>query len=252
VPPAEDTTAIVEEQAPVEEDEEELLEAPSQDGEEVAQISEPAGALPLEDGEVGRRRRRRRRRRGGDRPFGENPPQDAPQPRDDGLAVVAEIGGDLELPSSPPDTFDRRGPRGEEERVRRSRRSRGARNRFSPRAEDENVSEAIATSETETAPAELAAGSEADFPQMSPQSAEADSALDKTIAPASSAAELPVTSEAASSPPNSAPNPDATAGPPEPEAPPQPSAEPAPTVDGPARPRRSGWWQRARASVMGD
>ena len=44
-PPAEDPTAIVEEQAQVEEDEEELLEAPSQDGEEVSQISERGGAL---------------------------------------------------------------------------------------------------------------------------------------------------------------------------------------------------------------
>jgi ribonuclease E len=251
-PPAEDTTTIVEEQAPVEDDEEELLEAPSQDGEEVAQISERGSALSAEEGDVGRRRRRRRRRRGGDRPFGENPPQDAPQPRDDGLAVVAEIGGDLELPSSAPDTFDRRGPRSEEERTRRSRRSRGARNRFSERANDGNVSEAIATSETETAPAELAAESEPDFPQMSPLAAEADSALDKTIVPASSAAELPVTPEAPSPPPNSASNPDATVGPEEPAAPPQPSAESAPAVDGPARPRRSGWWQRARASVMGD
>jgi ribonuclease E len=252
-PPQEDTTTIVEEQAPVEEDEEQLLEAPSQDGDEVSEISERGGALSPEEGDVGRRRRRRRRRRGGDRPFGENPPQDAPQPRDDGLAVVAEIGGDLELPSSAPDTFDRRGPRSEEERIRRSRRSRGARNRFSQRADDENVSEGIATSETETAPAELAAESEPDFPQMSPLAAEADLTLDKTIVPASSAAELPVTPEASTTPPNSASNPDATVGPAQPAAPPQPSAEPAPAaVDGPARPRRSGWWQRARASVMGD
>jgi ribonuclease E len=251
-PPAEDATTIVEEQAPAEEDEEELLEAPSQDGEEVSQISERGGELSSEEGDVGRRRRRRRRRRGGDRPFGENPPQDAPQPRDDGLAVVAEIGGDLELPSGAPDTFDRRGPRSEEERIRRSRRSRGARNRFSQRADDGNVSEAIATSEIETAPAELAAESEPDFPQMSPLSAEADSALEGTIAPASSAAAPPVTPEASTTPPNSASNPDATVMPAEPAAPPPPSPEARPAVDEPARPRRSGWWQRARASVIGD
>jgi ribonuclease E len=250
-PPAEDVATIVEEQAPVEEDEEELLEAPSQDGEEVAQISERGGALSPDEGDVGRRRRRRRRRRGGERPFGENPPQDAPQPRDDGLAVVAEIGGDLELPSGAPDTFERRGPRGEEERIRRSRRSRGARNRFSQRADDENVGEAIAPSEAETAPAELAAESEPDFPQVSPLSAEADSALDETIVPASSVGPLPLTPEASTTPPNSASDPDATVMPAEP-APPPASPEPRPAVDEPARPRRSGWWQRARASVIGD
>ena len=131
--PAEDLMTIVEEPAPLEEDEEEIFEAPAQEGEEVVQARERGDALPAEEGEVGRRRRRRRRRRGGERPFGENPPQDAPQPTDDGLAVVAEIGGDLQAPSGDADALDRRGPRGEEERHRRSRRSRGGRNRFSPR-----------------------------------------------------------------------------------------------------------------------
>src|SRR5271165_4552776 len=103
--PAEDLMTVVEEPAPLEEDEEEILEAPGQESEE-ASGSERGDALPAEEGEVARRRRRRRRRRGGERPFGDNPPQDAPQPTDDGLAVVAEIGGDLQAPSA----------RGEEER----------------------------------------------------------------------------------------------------------------------------------------
>ena len=67
--------------------------------------SRPAEALtqrgreavgPTEEGEVARRRRRRRRRRGGERPFGESIAPDAPQPTDDGLAAVAELGGDLQ------------------------------------------------------------------------------------------------------------------------------------------------------------
>ncbi len=181
--PAEDLMTIVEEPAPLEEDEEEILEAPSQEGEE-ASGSERGDALPAEDGEVGRRRRRRRRRRGGERPFGDNPPQDAPQPTDDGLAVVAEIGGDLQAPSGDADAFDRRGPRGEEERNRRSRRSRGGRNRFSPRVDDDSMSEANAATETEasaaSAPAEPPAEFEPHTGQMSLLPVEPVSALETT------------------------------------------------------------------------
>src|SRR5260370_32784975 len=51
-----------------------------------------------EEGEAGRRRRRRRRPRGERGPIeGFNP--DAPQPTDSGLAVMAEIGGDLSTPA---------------------------------------------------------------------------------------------------------------------------------------------------------
>ena len=184
--PAEDLMTIVEEPAPLEEDEEEILEAPGQEGEE-ASGSERGDALPAEEGEVGRRRRRRRRRRGGERPFGENPPQDAPQPTDDGLAVVAEIGGDLQAPSGDADAFDRRGPRGEEERHRRSRRSRGGRNRFSPRPEDDGMGEAHEASETETsatsAPAEPLVEFEPHTGQMSLLPVEPVSALETTPAP---------------------------------------------------------------------
>ncbi len=48
-----------------------------------------------------RRRRRRRRRRGGERSTSEAAPSDAPQPSDDGLAAVAEIGGDFTPPVAP-------------------------------------------------------------------------------------------------------------------------------------------------------
>ena len=108
---ADDFATIVEEPAPVEEDPEEIPEAPSQVGQEVSHVSDPAGGPSLDESDVGRRRRRRRRRRGGERSFGENLPQDAPQPTDDGLAVVAEIGGDLQAPSGEVNAFDRRGPR---------------------------------------------------------------------------------------------------------------------------------------------
>ena len=109
-------------------------------------MSDRAGGPSLDEGDLGRRRRRRRRRRGGERPFGENSSQDAPQPTDDGLAVVAEIGGDLQAPSGEVSAFDRRGPRSEEDRDRRSRRSRGQRDRFSRRSDGESTRETGAPS----------------------------------------------------------------------------------------------------------
>jgi len=251
--PAEDLMTIVEEPAPLEEDEEEIFEAPSQEGEEVSQGSERGDALPSEEGEVGRRRRRRRRRRG-ERSFGENPPQDAPQPTDDGLAVVAEIGGDLEVPSGDADALDRRGSRGDEERNRRSRRSRGGRNRFSPRVGDDSMSEANAATETEasaaSAPAEPPAEFEPHSAQMSLLSVEPVSALETTPTPSVGAPQSnPETSTTLS---NAAPNPGAASEPAEAAASPQPPGEAAPGVDEPSRPRRRGWWQRARASVIGE
>ena len=253
--PAEDVTTIVEELTRVEEDEEEILEAPSQEGEDVSQVSERGDALSVEEGEVGRRRRRRRRRRGGERSFGENPPQDAPQPTDDGLAVVAEIGGDLEMPSGDADAFDRRGPRSEEERNRRSRRSRGGRNLFSQRAGGESILEASPASESEAPaappPAEPLAESRPLFPQMSPLPVEPGLAPGTTAAPPPSAVAPEFTPEASTMPPSEAPDPEVTLGPAEAAAPTQRRPETEPAVDGP-RPRRSGWWQRARASVIGE
>src|SRR5277367_6084618 len=96
---ADDFAPIIEEPPPIEAEEEEILEASGEESEEVGRLNDPAGAPSLDESDAGRRRRRRRRRRGGERSFGESLPQDAPQPTDDGLAVVAEIGGDLQPPS---------------------------------------------------------------------------------------------------------------------------------------------------------
>ena len=93
----EDFAAAVDEPALFEEGVEEESEPLAEDG----GVGEAGGrsrevAAPMEEGEAVRRRRRRRRRRGGERPFGESIAPDAPQPTDDGLAAVAELGGDLE------------------------------------------------------------------------------------------------------------------------------------------------------------
>ena len=127
----EDIAPIIEEAVPLEAEEEDTAEAAGEDNDEqFARGRERDDGPSQEEGEGGRRRRRRRRRRSGERSFGDNPPQDAPQPADDGLAVVAEIGGDLVQPTSEADAFRRRGPRGEDERRRRPRGPRGERNRF--------------------------------------------------------------------------------------------------------------------------
>ena len=188
---ADDFATIVEEPAPVEEDPEEIPEAPSQVGQEVSHVSDPAGGPSLDESDVGRRRRRRRRRRGGERSFGENLPQDAPQPTDDGLAVVAEIGGDLQAPSGEVNAFDRRGPRTEEDRDRRSRRSRGQRNRSSQRPDGDTMRETRAPSFD--APPSLAleeefAASEADYSQAPPPPSDAASAREATAKPARTSA----------------------------------------------------------------
>ncbi len=251
---AEELMTVVEEPAPLEEDEEEIFEASAQEeGEEVSQARERGDALPSEEGEAGRRRRRRRRRRGGERPFGENPPQDAPQPTDDGLAVVAEIGGDLEVPSGDADALDRRGSRGEEERHRRSRRSRGGRNRFSPRADDDGMSEPNGAIQAETSAAAPATEPPVEFEpqmtQMPPLAAEPVSHLEVTPAPSVGAPQS--SPEASPTPADVAPTPSATPEPAEAHPSPQPPEEAAPAAEEPPRPRRKGWWQRARASVIG-
>jgi len=261
---ADDFATIVEEPAPVEEDPEEIPEAPSQVGQEVSHVSDPAGGPSLDESDVGRRRRRRRRRRGGERSFGESLPQDAPQPTDDGLAVVAEIGGDLQPPSGEVNAFDRRGPRTEEDRDRRSRRSRGQRNRPSQRPDGETMRETRAPSFD--APPSLAleeefAASEADYSQAPPPPSDAASAREATAKPARTSAheagtepapvaaaqehdvEEPVTG-AAPTLGSSAPAEVNTIA--------EPAPPPAPAKDEPPRPRRNGWWQRARASVIGE
>jgi ribonuclease E len=253
---ADDFAAIVEEPASVEEDSEEIPEVTSEGGEEMSGASERAGGPSGDESDAGRRRRRRRRRRGGERSFSENPPQDAPQPTDDGLAVVAEIGGDLRPSNGEASAFGRRGPRSEEDRDRRSRRSRGQRNRFAERSEGEITRETGAPgfdSPPSLALEEEFAASEADYSQASPHPRDAASAGEAAAEPAQTSADHarvePVPVALAQEPKVEAPAPTGA-------APDTATAEAAPAAasakDEPPRPRRSGWWQRARASVIGE
>ncbi len=246
---ADDIAPIIEEPAPVETEDEETLEASGEEDEEAAGVSDHESGLSSEDAEVGRRRRRRRRRRGAERPFGDNLSPDAPQPTDDGLAVVAEIGGDLVAPGGELDAYNRRGPRSGEERHRRSRGPRGERSRFR-RNEGEHASEAggpgfdsppslaveqeFAASEADhslaAAPSELVSHKEA----MAEPAPVAEAQANEARAPRAASATPTVESSAAAEVDTA-----------------EAASASAPAAAEPPRPRRNGWWQRARATVIG-
>ncbi|HEY1780757.1 MAG TPA: Rne/Rng family ribonuclease [Roseiarcus sp.] len=247
--PAEDIAPIIEEAAMVEADDEEALEGPGEENEEAARESDRGASQ--EDADAGRRRRRRRRRRGGERSHGDSVSQDAPQPTDDGLAVVAEIGGDLVAPSSEGDAFDRRSPRSEEEHRRRPRGSRGERSRFR-RRDGEGAPETGGPgfdSPPSLALEEGFAASEADY-SPAPPAGDTVSHEGTLAEPAPVAAEREaeagdVAPSGARAEPNLEPPAPAEAEPARAETPESPPAAEPP------RPRRSGWWQRARATVIG-
>jgi ribonuclease E len=247
---ADNIAPIIEEEPPVEA--EETLEAFGDENEEVGRLSERGGSPSVaEDGEIGRRRRRRRRRRG-ERPFGDNLPQDAPQPTDDGLAVVAEIGGDLVAPSGEVDAFARRGSRSGEERHRRSRGSRDERNRRR-RANGEGMPEAGAPgfdSPPSLALEEEFTTSEADY---SPATRLSDTvSREETMAePARIAAAQEVDVEARAPSATGAEPTVESSAPAQADAADEEAGSSAPAAPELARPRRSGWWQRARATVIG-
>jgi ribonuclease E len=234
---------IIEETASVGAEEDATFEARGDENEEVALLSELGGGAPLEESEVSRRRRRRRRRRG-ERPFGDNPPQEAPQPTDEGLAVVAEIGGDLVASSGDGDSFDRRGLGSGAERHRRSRGSRGGRNRFR-QPDGEAAVETSAPGFDSPPPMVIEQGfaaSEADYSATlrsgDPVSHEETTIVPSLVAEAEEHETEEQVTRAAGAEPADAPF--STA-----------ADTAAPSAAEPSRPRRSGWWQRARASVIG-
>jgi ribonuclease E len=211
-----------------------------------------------EEGEAGRRRRRRRRRRGERSPVeGFNP--DAPQPTDSGLAVIAEIGGDLS-PISDESGEDAEIPGDDRSREAsgRQRRSRGPRRGERGRgprplgehAEAPSQPQAIDFQAPESAGAENeeyredAAHSEApgDFSHTAPTH-RPSSAVQESVAdgPMFHQPETAQPQPVEASPPTAAE-----------EATPGPEATAPAEVDDPSRPKRSGWWRRARATFVGD
>ncbi len=183
-----------------------------------------------EDGEGGRRRRRRRRRRGGRE--ASDVVADAPQPTDAGLAAVAEI--DEQHSMRPRD--GREAPRDESGR-RSSGWRRDGRDRNRARR-DQTPAQSEATPDLlQNEPGEPGPGFH-------------DTALEPTIAPPTAEREPSETkTEAAESTssadePHREPEPSTTPNTPEPER--------AAESEQPLRPKRSGWWQRARATLVGE
>ena len=188
-----------------------------------------------EESDGGRRRRRRRRRRGSERGPGDaSVTRDSPQPTDAGLEILAEIGGDLHAPaaaeaSDEAGAADARVPR---ERGRRSRRGRDRSPAPTSTSEEPIGAEQETYAESDTAdqPVELPLMR---FAQRAPEPVE----------PAEGAPD-----EAASGPEATQLSAD--------DARPAPAERRSPHIDpvadDPSRPRRSGWWQRAKASLVGE
>ena len=256
---------IEEEAEETDEDEEETTEGSESEAEGEA----VEGTESAREAEANRRRRRRRRRGGrGDREGGFLP-TDAPQPSDTGMAMMAEIAGDIpgslaEATVSDGDSdeaeaegFDAEGNSEEADRRRRRRSRRGGRNRRRERGEGEGEGEASSEVEGLEAGAPLPIAPSDDFaPAFESPAAPVEIAAPSFAQPhvhvevqaeiLAPIAQVPVEMAVAAAPqaetvPTAAPELVR-------EAPPAPLPE-AP-ID-PDRPKRSGWWQRAKQSFGG-
>jgi ribonuclease E len=220
-------------EAEVEEEEVEVAETDDALVAEAAEDDEEPAEGTAED--AGRRRRRRRRRRGGERPAGEAVvAADAPQPTDDGLEAVAEIGGDFTPPVE-----SGGGEGGPLNGARRRRSRRGRRDRFGPRFEEAPAGEASAEGSEAVGEYEEAEPPAASEPVTA---AAAESVTDH--------GEMAPTPEDTPPAEEHAPEPHAEAAA-APAPKPEPEPEPEPEVEEPSRPRRSGWWQRAKSTLVG-
>jgi ribonuclease E len=271
-PPADGEEFLIEAEAEAPEEEEAVeTEAAADEFEAEAGRSE-AEPTAAGEGESGRPRRRRRRRRGGERaeraerPAGEGISAEAPQPTDDGLAAMAEIGGDFAVPTrgegeTPED--EERAPSS-----RRGRRGGGDRERFgapAPTGETAPDGGEAAPHEGDAEPSLF------DEPLREPQPAAPEAAPLAGPEPAPPVAAAPTEPAPAHAEAPAAPTPAAPANEPVSEPAPapapapasepvakadepaaQPAPEPTPRAEDPSRPRRSGWWQRARASLSGE
>ncbi len=248
------------------------LEAPQIDevyeDEEEDETEAEASSEDNEQGD-GRKRRRRRRRRGRDRgdreATGIN--ANAPQPSDDALAAVAQFGSfpeqrgdDDSAEGTSPERAERgeNGQRREGGRRRRSRRrGQGSyeRGQGQPHAgEAENLEGALgggdwpADVEVDSLGSNLDTASAAEFretvatnlePHVADHAAEAATQPEQPAEPAVSSAESESKAQAVIETPAAKPVAET------------PAPEPVSTPVDPNRPKRTGWWQRAKATIGG-
>jgi ribonuclease E len=258
-----DSVPLPAEEEPADEEADEGIEA------EGGEDRRPDGRDAAGDDAEAQRRRRRRRRgrgRGGDRD-GQFLPADAPQPSDDGLAYVAattvpELGQGE--PAEPPAEGEQeagpseRGDFGRSRRPRRGGRGRGdreggfERGRRSgppgePREQFDRGPGHWAYSEGDPAIGEREGIAPAPHTEPAPQAERAE---------AQSAAELVNATEASIAGVQGAAEPEPAEAPPPRRAPATPpehvlANQKVITQADPDRPKRGGWWQRAKATLTG-
>jgi ribonuclease E len=250
----------------IEETEEEEAEEPVEKAESDDDESEESEGRNGDDDQ--RRRRRRRRRRGGgrDRDQAAFDPS-APQPSDDGLLLAAELGGDLPAQLAPisdgevdeadaeADAAALESP--DQNGDPRRRRRRGRRNRRDGEREPRN-------GDTFERPPGYWAPSRDERAETSSEPVESSDTVNVVAAeePTPASAPAVMTSEApmaeAAPAPISPPEPVVAVAPvvPQPAEPTTPEPPPARLVEEPeAAPptqRKTGWWQRAKATFGGN
>jgi ribonuclease E len=240
------------------------LEAPQIDDEvyedeEDEESEAEASGEESEQGD-GRRKRRRRRRRGRDRgdreATGIN--ANAPQPSDDALAAVAQFGGFPERQGEDEASEGASAERGENGQRREGGRRRRSRRRGQGSYEGgrQNAGETgtlegameggdwPADSEVDSLGGNLGAEAAAEYREtvatnLEPHVPSHTSEPSAPSEPVSHAAEAKVTAEATRATPAAEPVAEA------------PAPEPVSTPVDPNRPKRTGWWQRAKASIGG-
>jgi ribonuclease E len=254
---------------------------PIGEAETEAEFDEDAGESEAGDAEGEERdeaegRRRRRRRRGRGRGFErESSSIDpaAPQPSDEGLSMMAAIGGDLMTPAEPPAEGEDQGDGerlredgGRRGRGRWRRRGRGRGGELTDFSGDWRQSDAEAEGAPTQgeAPQEIPIGEAARTGETAP-TVESDASVIAEARPAevdAAPAETPAAPEAIGEEAPEA-QPVALAEPaksdlpadeekPAPAPAPAKSDLPAITEADPSAPKRSGWWSRAKASLTGN
>ena len=191
----------------------------------------------------------------GERPTGEGFGAEAPQPTDDGLAAMAEIGGDFAVPTRGEGEAaedEERAPSARRRRGRRGRRGGGDRDRFGAPAPTSAATPVEGEAEpnlfdeppreTRVAEPELRRPPQRrKLRRPQRRSPRPNSTPDHAEAPASAAPASEREAVSASEPAAAADESASTAAP-----------EATPAAEDPSRPRRSGWWQRARATLSGE
>lgn len=193
------------------------------------------------DGQQRSRRRRRRRGRGGG-PGGELAVPGAEQPSDEGLAIVAQIGG-VPAPAG-------EGARPSEQRGGGRGRRSGRWARSTPLPQEYRDQGAFPLDEGAQEAAAFVSPAEAHVPAFEKPEALAPVAAED-VAPPAPPIETPK-AEPAPPPPAPAETAPIVYEAAEPPPKPRPSTETIITEADPDRPKKGGWWQRAKATLGGN